>query len=45
MMGGLGGLALVVMVLVMIVMCGGMVVGVRWGILRRQRSRRDDRAH
>jgi hypothetical protein len=43
MMDGLGGVAIVVMVLMMIVMCGGMIFGAGWGIVR-QRSRRDDRA-
>jgi hypothetical protein len=44
MMEGLGIVAIVVMVLMMIVMCGGMIFGAGWGILRRQRTRRDDSA-
>lgn len=44
MMDGLGPVVILVMVVMMVVMCGGMVVGAGWGILRRQRSRRDDRA-
>jgi hypothetical protein len=43
MMDGLGGVMVAAMVVMMIVLCGGMVVGAGWGILHRQRSRRNDR--
>jgi hypothetical protein len=33
----LSGLALVAMILVMIVMCGGMAVGAGWALIRRRR--------
>jgi hypothetical protein len=40
MMDGLGPVVIAVMVVMMIVICGGMIVGAGWGIRHRWRSRR-----
>ena len=40
MMDGLGPVVIAVMVVMMVVMCGGMIVGAGWGIRHRWRSRR-----
>jgi type II secretory pathway component PulK len=40
MMDGFGPVVIAVMVVLMVVMCGGMIVGAGWGIRHRWRSRR-----
>jgi hypothetical protein len=40
MMDGLGPVVIALMVVMMVVVCGGMIVGAGWGIRHRWRSRR-----
>jgi hypothetical protein len=38
----MGGILIVAMVLMMVIMCGGMIAGGAWALMRRHRGNRDD---